>query len=193
MPETSSHEVTLLLNRIARDSGRSSDELVPLLYAELRRLAQGRMACEKPEHTLQATALVHEAYLRLVGDEDVEWESRGHFFAAAAEAMRRILIESARRKARLRHGGDQQRVSLEDADAGNVPRAEDVLELDDALGRLEAQDPMMARAVKLRYFAGLTIEETAQALGTSRRTINRQWAAAKAWLYREMAGGSDDE
>ena len=189
MPRTASHQVTLLLNQISQGDKHSGDELVPLVYAELRRLAKARMAREKAGHTLQGTALVHEAYLRLIGDEEMQWENRGHFFAAAAEAMRRILIEAARKKARIRHGGGQARVSLDDTEVGIVARADDVLELDDALEKLESRDPRMGQVVKLRYFAGLTVDETAQALGTSPRSVNRLWTGAKAWLYREMAAG----
>jgi len=187
MSEPPRGDVTRLLGEIASGRRQASEELLPLLYDSLRRLARARMARESPGQTLQPTALVHEAYLRLTGGAEVGWDDRGHFFAAAAEAMRRILIERARRYRRLRHGGEQQRVDLDDADGGIDPRSAELLSLDVALSRLEERDPAMAQVVKLRYFAGLSVEETALAMASSPRSVNRQWAAAKAWLYREMA------
>jgi RNA polymerase sigma factor (TIGR02999 family) len=182
-----SGEVTRLLEDIQRGDPRATEELLPLVYAELRRLAAARMARETPGHTLEPTALVHEAYLRLVGGGDVEWSNRGHFFAAAAEAMRRILIERARRSARVRHGGGQRRVELPTGVAGSdAPDLERLLALDQALSRLEARDPEMARVAKLRHFAGLTVDETALAMGVSPRSVNRLWTAARAWLGREL-------
>jgi RNA polymerase sigma factor (TIGR02999 family) len=177
----------------------SSDTLLPLVYDELRKLARSRMARERPSQTLQPTALVHEAYLRLGGDESGAWENRGHFFAAAAQAMRRILIERARRSQRRRHGGGQRRTTLtgkagQEAVASFDGDREELLAIDQALTRLEALDEAMARVVQLRYFAGLTVAETAAALGTSNRSVNRLWTEARAWLYREVhgkAGGSD--
>lgn len=186
MSDTSSHRVTRLLKEISAGDRAASEELLPLVYGELRRLAHIRMAREKPGQTLQATALVHEAYIRLVGTEDPGWDSRGHYFAAAAEAMRRILIERARKKARLKRGGQDRRVAFDEMIAGEEPRPAQLLALDEVLGRLEEHDEAMARVVKLRYFAGLSVKETASAMGTSPRTVNRQWTAARAWLFQEM-------
>jgi RNA polymerase sigma factor (TIGR02999 family) len=153
-----------------------------------RKLAAARMAAEAPGHTLDATALVHEAYLRLVGDQ--QFDGRGHFFAAAAEAMRRILVESARRKRRLKRGGDGRRVDLDGLDIVNDPPVDDLLALDEAIDELAAEEPAAAAVVKLRYFTGLTIEQTALAVGVSVRTANRHWAYAKAWLFRRLRAGS---
>jgi RNA polymerase sigma factor (TIGR02999 family) len=154
-----------------------------LVYNELRRLAAQRLAQEKPGQTLQATALVHEAYLRLIGaDPEQPWNSRGHFFAAAAEAMRRILVEQARRKGRLKRGGDQERVSLDDAEIAFEGPADDMIALDDALVRLAQKHPEKAELVKLRYFAGLTVNEAAEVLGISTSTVDRHWTYARAWL-----------
>jgi RNA polymerase sigma factor (TIGR02999 family) len=161
-------------------------ELLPLVYTELRNLAAQRLAQEKPGQTLQATALVHEAYLRLVGTEDPGWNSRGHFFAAAAEAMRRILVEQARRKLRPKHGGDRTRIRDEDLDMSAPEEPAMLLALDEALDRLAGADPKVAELVKLRYFAGLTINQAAQALGVSPRTADSLWAYAKAYLLKEM-------
>lgn len=158
---------------------------MPLVYGELRRLAHIRMASERPGQTLQATALVHEAYVRLLGTEDPGWDNRGHYFAAAAEAMRRILIERARRRTRLKRGGQDQRVTFDEVIAGE-DRPEQLIALDEALDRLEKHDEMMAQVVKLRYFAGLSVSETSSALGVSSRTVNRQWTAARAWLFQQM-------
>jgi len=186
MSSAGDDRVTAVLEAIGRGEARASEELLPLVYEELRRLARARMAREGPQ-TLQPTALVHEAYLRLVGGRDPRWESRGHFFAAAAEAMRRILIERARRVARQRHGGDYKFVEL-DADTPGLeqPDPEELLSLDLVLSKLETKDPAMAQVVKLRFFAGLTEEEIATATGTSERTVRRQWVSARAWLRREM-------
>ncbi len=179
--------VTLLLDQVNQGDKKAASDLLPLVYAELRRLARARMVNEPPGLTLQPTALVHEAFLRLVGDEDVGWANRRHFFAAAAEAMRRILIERARKGARLKHGGNRHRVTLdegrmvEDADAGV-----DLLALDQALGRLEEQDPRMSDVVKLRYFAGLTLTEIAAALDVAPRPVSRLWDSSRVWLFREM-------
>ncbi len=182
----SSEQVTRLLDGIGRGERAASEQLLPLVYDELRRLAGARMARENPGQTLQPTALVHEAYLRLVKDADLGWENRGHFFAAAAESMRRILIERARRYARHKHGAGQRRVPLADDVASAEPDAAELLSLDRCLDRLEERDAAMARVVKLRYFAGLTVEETAAALAISRRQVSRLWVAARAWLRREM-------
>ncbi len=187
MADEPKHQVTELLAGIGRGDRRASEALLPLVYGELRKLARAKMARERPGQTLQATALVHEAYLRLLGGTDLGWDNRGHFFAAAAEAMRRILIERARRYSREKHAGGLRRVSFEQVDlAGEERDLEELLELDRALDRLEAQDARMAQVVKLRYFAGLTVEETAQALDTAPRTVNRLWTAAKSWLHREL-------
>jgi RNA polymerase sigma factor (TIGR02999 family) len=165
---------------------------VPILYEELLRLAEARLAREPTGQTLQATALVLEAYLRLVGDGDGPgWENRGHFFAAAAEAMRRILVEKARRKRRKRHGGGRRRVDLDRVAPGDDDAAGDLLALHEALDQLAAEEPVAAEVVKLRYFAGLTSEQAASALDTSLRTANRHWAYARAWLYRRLNPAGD--
>jgi len=186
MTEDIGTRVTRMLGEVQAGNLEAADELLPLVYAELRRLARSRMAREKHAHSVQPTSLVHQAYLRLLGDQQPHWEGRGHFFAAAAEAMRRILIERARQRASLKRGGDMQRVEYDEAQAKSEPRAEDLLALDAALDGLEAKDPTMANIVKLRYFAGLTVPETADALGLSPRSVNRLWTAARAWLHREM-------
>ena len=188
MPETPPpHQVTRILEAISSGSKEAADELLALVYAELRKMARAKMAREKPGQTLQPTALVHEAYLCLMGDEEPRWENRAHFFTAAAEAMRRILIDRARSKATAKHGGDRRRVELESSAGAQQPRIEMLLALDEALDRLEGLDDRMAKVVKLRYFAGLTVKETALALGLSPRSVNRHWAAARAWLHREMS------
>jgi RNA polymerase sigma factor (TIGR02999 family) len=183
------NEVTKLLAAVDRGDPRAADELLPLVYDELRRLAAARLASEPSGNTLQPTALVHEAYLRLVGSPGGDqWDHRGHFFAAAAEAMRRILIDHARRKAAARRGGSTRRQAL-DPDAAAVPEPnEDLLALDEALGRLDAEDPLKANLVKLRYFGGLSLAEAASALSLSERTAGRHWAYARAWLRREVEG-----
>jgi RNA polymerase sigma factor (TIGR02999 family) len=185
-------EVTRILAAIEQGDAQVAGQLLPLVYTELRRLAAQKLSHEKPGLTLEATALVHEAYLRLVGDEHGKgWDSRGHFFAAAAEAMRRILVENARRKRREKHGGGRLRVDLNEQDmVGRMP-PEDLLALDEALTKLAAEEPAKARLVQLRYFAGLSIEEAAQVLGVSAVTAKRYWRYAKAWLHREMAGEGD--
>jgi len=180
------NDVTRLLGEIADGRAQATDELMPLVYTELRRLARDRLAHDRGNASLQPTALVHDVYVRLVGDPDYRWANRAHFFAAAAEAMRRIAIERVRRHGRLKRGGDRDRVSLDDGAARVDPRPEELLALDDALSRLEKRDARMAAVVKLRYFVGLTIEETARALETSPRSVNRLWIAAKAWLHGEI-------
>jgi RNA polymerase sigma factor (TIGR02999 family) len=181
-------EVTRILSAIEQGDAQAAEQLLPLVYDELRKLAAQKLAQEKPGQTLQATALVHEAYLRLVDVDKAEhWDSRGHFFAAAAEAMRRILIDNARRKRRPKHGGDRQRIDLEQAVALVEPLSDDVLALDDALHRLEATDPVAGQVVKLRYFAGLTMPQAAEALGISLRTAERNWTYARTWLHRELS------
>jgi RNA polymerase sigma factor (TIGR02999 family) len=188
-------DVTQLLSAIEQGDPKAAAELLPLVYGELRRLASQRLAREKPGQTLQATALVHEAYLRLVSapnrespGPDMRWETRGHFFAAAAEAMRRILVEKARRKRRLRHAGNLQREPLEGNEPAISPAVDpvDLLALDEALDRLEAASPRRATLVKLRYFAGLTLADVAQMLGISQSTAEADWTYAKAWLKREL-------
>ena len=180
-------EVTEILNAIREGQPQAAEELLPLVYDELRRLAAARIAQERPGQTLQATALVHEAYLRLVGDESqTAWEHRGHFFAAAAEAMRRILVENARRKRRLRHGGEYQRVELAEADVAIAGPSDDMLALDEALQQFEHDQPRKAALVKLRYFAGMTIPEAGQALSLSESTAKRLWTYARAFLLREI-------
>ena len=182
-------DVTRLLDAAAAGDPKAAAELLPLVYDELRKLAATRLADERPGQTLQATALVHEAYLRLVGGgQPQDWNGRGHFFAAAAEAMRRILVEQARRKGRLRHGGGRQRLDLEAADISIDMPADQVLSLDEALTRLAGRDPQAARLVDLHCFAGLSVEQAAAVLGVSHRTAYRDWAFAQAWLYREVRG-----
>jgi RNA polymerase sigma factor (TIGR02999 family) len=181
-------DVTHLLQAASEGDPRAAAELLPLVYDQLRRLAAHQMAKERPGQTLQATALVHEAWLRVQGTVDQGWDSRRHFFAAAAEAMRRILIENARRKQAVRHGGGLRRTELaldELAIAGGAPNDE-LLAVDEALAALEAHDVRKAELVKLRYFAGLTLEEAAAALDLSERTAKRDWTYARAWLYREI-------
>ncbi|QDU23601.1 ECF-type sigma factor [Urbifossiella limnaea] len=182
-------DVTHLLDAAAAGDRRAAADLLPLVYDELRKLATARMAAESPDHTLQPTALVHEAYLRLVGPADaIRWDNRGHFFAAAAEAMRRILVEAARRKGAEKHGGDRRRVELTDVPAEPEVDGERLLALDAALTRLAAEDPVAARVVELRHFAGLSVEDAAAALGLSRATAYRHWTYARAWLKDAVAG-----
>jgi len=182
-------EVSQILDAIGQGDPSAASQLLPLVYAELRRLAAAQLAREAPGHSLQPTALVHEAYLRLVGTADQpRWNSRGHFFGAAAQAMRRILVESARRKQYVKRGGEMQQVDLEDYDVPVTPPPEELLALDDALVRLAAEDAEAARIVDLHFFAGLSIDEAADALGVSRATAYRQWAYARAWLRCELGG-----
>jgi RNA polymerase sigma factor (TIGR02999 family) len=181
-------EVTQLLISVEQGNPAAAEELLPLVYDELRRLAAARMGREKPGQTLQATALVHEAYLRLVSSPTQHWAGRHHFFAAAAEAMRRILIESARRKKRLAHGGHLERVELEEADLAIAMPTDDLLALDDALDGLAQVDPQAAQLVKLRFFVGLTHAQAAEVLGVSRWTADQDWAFARAWLLLEIQG-----
>lgn len=181
--------VTQLLGAVSAGKEGAEEDLFAVVYAELRKMARGRMARERPGQTLDPTALVHEAYLELFRQQEPRWENRAHFFTAAAEAMRRILIQQARRKSRLKRGGDLQRVPFESSTGKLLPRAESLLALDEALDRLEAMDETMVEVVKLRYFAGLTVVETARALGISTRTVNRHWTAARAWLHQELEEG----
>jgi RNA polymerase sigma factor (TIGR02999 family) len=183
------NDVTRVLSAIEHGDPRAADQLLPLVYDELRLLAAQKLTQEKPGQTLQATALVHEAYLRLAGAEAISWNSRGHFFAAAAEAMRRILIETARRKKNLKAGGGCQRVDFSEVEPAIEDPRIDLLALDEALGRLEAKDKRKADLVKLRFFAGLTMVQAAQALGISASTADNDWAYAKSWLSLDMLRG----
>jgi RNA polymerase sigma factor (TIGR02999 family) len=179
--------VTQILSVIDQGDGQAADRLLPLVYDELRKLAAAKLAHENPGQTLQATSLVHEAYLRLVDVDDARhWKSRAHFFRAAAEAMRRILIDQARRKGSLKRGGDFNRLERDDIEAAGVLPAEDVLALSEALEKLAQHDLHKAELVKLRYFGGLTVEEAADALGIARATADRHWHYAKTWLYCEL-------
>ncbi|MBN2128253.1 MAG: sigma-70 family RNA polymerase sigma factor [Sedimentisphaerales bacterium] len=182
-------DVTRILNAIERGDEKATDELLPLVYEELRVLAAQKLSKEIPGQTLQATALVHEAYLRLVGDEPRSWDNRGHFFAAAAEAMRRILIDNARRKKSAKHGGHRHRLGLTGVEPAAEQACDDLLALDEALEKLAATDAAKAKLVKLRYFAGLTLEQAAQALGISRSSAYENWAYARAWLGAEVNKG----
>jgi RNA polymerase sigma factor (TIGR02999 family) len=183
----SMNDATGILSAIEAGDPRAAEQLLPLVYDELRKLAARRLARESPGQTLQATALVHEAYLRLVGSGTSSWNSRGHFFSAAAEAMRRILIEQARRKGAGKRGGDFQRVELDGVDLPKAAPTEDILALDEALTRLAAEDPTKAELVKLRYFGGLSVEDAGRVLGISRATADRYWAYARVWLYTELS------
>jgi RNA polymerase sigma factor (TIGR02999 family) len=178
--------MTQLDNEIANDEAKAANELLPLVYEELRRLAARKLAHEAPGHTLQPTALVHEAWLRLVGNKQPSFENRGHFFAAAAEAMRRILIDRARQKRAVRHGGGQQRVDLDDADVFFVNDDDQLLAVNEALDKLADEHALEAEVVKLRYFVGMTNEEAAEALGISTRTAKYYWTHARAWLYEAI-------
>jgi RNA polymerase sigma factor (TIGR02999 family) len=187
-------EVTRILSAIERGDPSAAEQLLPLVYQELRRLAAHKLAREAPGQTFQATALVHEAYLRLVDTAKVQrWDSRGHFFAAAAEAMRRILIDRARQKRSRRHGGGLKRRPLDQVDVAAPESAADLLALDEALERFEKADPAKARLVKLRYFAGLTIPQAAEVLGIATTTADRYWAYARAWLHAELSKGGPDQ
>jgi RNA polymerase sigma factor (TIGR02999 family) len=179
-------DVTLILQAVRRGDGQAAEELLPMVYNELRRLAAARMAQESAGQTLQATALVHEAWLRMVGDGDRSWQNRAHFFGAAAEAMRRILIENARRKSRLKRGGGQVRLNIEELELAATTPDDKVLLIDEALARLQVEDPQIARVVTMKYFGGMTNQEAAESLGVTERTVERQWAYAKAWLFRDI-------
>lgn len=176
-------DVTLILNALEKGDSQAVDRLLPAVYRELRSIAAQKLARERPGHTLQATALVHEAYLRLIGTEGRSWENRAYFFAAAAEAMRRILVDNARRKQRIKHGGKHQRVEFNETDLPITPPSDDLLALDEALAELAEIDETKADLVKLRYFTGLTLEQAAQALDMAHTTAKRHWNYAKAWLY----------
>jgi RNA polymerase sigma factor (TIGR02999 family) len=179
-------EVTRILDAMQQGDAKAAEELFPLVYQELRRLAAAKMVSEAAGHTLQPTALVHEAWLRLGGDRQPTWENRGHFFGAAAEAMRRILIERARRRSRLKHGANAERVDAAEIELPAPLPDDQLLHLDEALGQLQSQDPEKARIVMLKFFAGLTNGEVAQSLGVTERTVERHWAFAKVWLFRAI-------
>ena len=179
-------EITLLLQQAQSGDPEAAERLMPLVYDELRKLAAAKISQERPGQTLQATALVHEAWQRLAGDQRTTWENRAHFFGAAAEAMRRILVEQARRKARLKHGGDWERVSIEQVDVAAHAEDEMIVAVGEALERLAEVDPEGAKLISLRFFAGMSNVEAAQALGLSERTAKRTWAYARAWLHAEL-------
>ena len=180
------NDITRILNSIEQGDAKAAGELLPLVYEELRKLAAVRMAREAPGQTLQATALVHEAWLRLTGNEDQKWDGRAHFFGAAAEAMRRILVERARSRQRLRHGGGQQQVDLEAVEIPMTVEDEKLLQVNEVLGELEAEDATQAQIVKMKFFMGMKAEEIAAALGVSEKTVQRHWAHAKAWLFERI-------
>ncbi len=183
-------DVTRILQSMETGDAKAAAELLPLVYEELRKLAAARMASEPPNQTLQPTALVHEAWLRLTGNENVKWDGRAHFFGAAAEAMRRILIDSARRKQAQRHGGGRQRLDIADIEIAAPAKEQELLDMDEALERFASVDKQKAALVKLRYFIGLTLEESAQILGISTPTAKRWWAYSRAWLYQQLHSGT---
>ena len=182
----SMNDVTHILNAVSAGDSGASEKLLPIVYAELRRLAARKLAREAPGQTLEPTALVHEAYIRLVGNADRHWDNRGHFFAAAAEAMRRILIDRARKKKRLKRGARPKRLALKEIDLAYEMPADELLDLNEALEKLQGEDPAKAELVKLRFFAGLSVEQAAEALGISRATADRHWKFARAWIYHEL-------
>jgi len=181
------------LGKAGSGDTHAAADLLPLVYQQLRAAAQKQMASERSDHTLQATALVHEAYVRLVGPHDVPWENRAHFYVAAAEAMRRVLIEHARKRGRVKRGGGRRRIPLTGEELAEDPNLEEIMSVDAAIRRLEEQDGRMSRIVRLRFFAGLDVKETAAVLGISDRTVRREWALARAWLHRELSGGVEEE
>jgi RNA polymerase sigma factor (TIGR02999 family) len=179
--------MTILLNG-RKDSAQRVECLLPLVYDQLRAVAQRALTAERPDHTLEATALVHEAYLKLVGEREIPWASRAHFYVAAAEAMRRVLLDHARARGRVKRGGDRARLALSDvADLATKP--EEIVRFDEAFRRLEGESPEAAAIVRLRFFAGLSVEQTADALGVSTSTVDRRWAFARAWLYQALSDG----
>lgn len=186
MPSEATSDITQILQAIRRGDGHASEELLPLVYDELRKLAIARMSQESANQTLQATALLHEAWLRMVGGGDRSWENRAHFFGAASEAMRRILIENARRKSRLKHGGHLQRLDITDLDLAAASPDEMILLVDEALERFKSEDPEKGKIVVMKFFGGLTNQEVAANLGITERTVERQWAYAKAWLFQDI-------
>jgi RNA polymerase sigma-70 factor, ECF subfamily len=185
-PSSSSHDVTQLLQRLSAGKQDALEELLPLVYRELRRLAGHYLRRERADHTLQPTALVHEAYLRLVDQRNVRWQNRAHFFGIAAQAMRRILVDHARTHGRVKRGGDQPKQPLDEATVAVGGRPVDLLALDEALTQLAARDERQSRVVELRYFGGLSVEETAEVLGVSPATVKREWSMARAWLYQQL-------
>lgn len=186
MPDSSSKQVSQILQEWGKGDPQALDKLMPLVYGELRRLAQQYLRRERPDHTLQPTALVHEAYFRLVDQRNVSWQNRAHFFGIAAQVMRRILVDYARRHGAAKRGGSVVKVSLDQVTSGAVDRPDDLVAVDEALNRLAAIDPRQGRIVELRIFSGLTVEETAQVLHISPATVKREWSMAKAWLSREI-------
>jgi RNA polymerase sigma factor (TIGR02999 family) len=182
-------KVTELLLELSGGNRTVVDELIPFLYAELKRIAAAQLRAERPGHTLQPTALVHEAYLKLVDQRQVNWQNRAHFFGVAAQVMRRILMDYAKGRARAKRGGDVHKTSLDEALVVSYDRAYELVEIDQALGRLEALDRRQAQVVEMRFFGGLSVEETAEALGVSAPTVKREWAMARAWLHRELSCG----
>ncbi len=189
-------DVTLLLTDASLDADERANRLLPIVYDQLRATAQKVMASESPGHTLQATALVHEAYLKLLGNREVPWQNQAHFYGAAAEAMRRILLDHARTRKRVKRGGGKAKISLELAGVADLAKDDEpeaILAFDDAFGRLESESPDAAAVVRLRFYAGLTVPQTAQALGISARTVDRQWAFARAWMLREIKRASQNE
>ena len=182
-----SEQVTQLLLELRGGNRAAVDELTPLVYEELKRIAGGQLRSERPGHTLQATALVHEAYLKLVGQRDVAWQNRAHFFGVAAQVMRRILLDYAKERVRDKRGGAIRRTLLDEALLVSEDRASSLVDIDEALTRLEQLDPRQAKVVELRFFGGLSVEETSEAMNISAPTVKREWAMAKAWLYRELA------
>ena len=194
MTKDAANEVTQILQAAGTGRAQAVQDLLPLVYEQLRAIAQQHMNEERRDHTLQATALLHEAYVRLVGNDELNWDSRGHFFVAAAEAMRRILIEHARARVRLKRGGpkrDRRRLPLSVVDLANQENPEEILSLDAAFRRLTDQSPELADVVRLRFFGGLSVEHTAKALGVSPATVKRRWTWARAWLYREVTQEND--
>jgi RNA polymerase sigma factor (TIGR02999 family) len=183
-------DLTLLLSQIESGDSVAAEQLLPLVYGELRKLASIRLAQERPGQTLQATALVHEAYLRLIGPSQKGFDGRGHFFASAAEAMRRILVEKSRQRGRIKRGGDWKRIELDQVDMAVEVSGDEILAVDEALTRLEAEDPLAAQLVKLRFFAGFSLTEAAAVLGISRTSAYEQWAYARAWLRCSIEGGT---
>lgn len=186
-------EVTLLLNKLGDGDQNAAAQLVPLVYEELRRMASQYLRHERPGHTLQATALVHEAYIKLAGQRDAQWQNRAHFFGVASQLMRRILVDYARAQLRNKRGGKQQKVSLDDLLLVSPDRTDELLVINDALARLEAMDQRQGRIVELRYFGGLTVEETAEVLHVSSKTVLREWNLAKAWLYGNLKDHHADD
>jgi len=179
-------DVTFLLKQVARGDRNAASQLIPLVYNELHRVAEHHLRLERPNHTLQPTALVHEAYLKLVAQRDADWQNKTHFFAVASQLMRRILVDYARARLRTKRGGDQARIPLDEAHGISIDRCDELLVLDEALEKLAQFDARQSRVVELRFFGGLTVEETATVLGISAKTVKREWSMAKAWLYGEI-------